>query len=293
MTDLYSSMSQSNGPQSSNYLIISALHEIFSRLGTSRDGYNAEEMRKILFNSGFLGEMLFGGGHSGFNIENYKETLSLAFAYARDNKISLMNDSSFKTWIEENCNRLNEGIEAGNHRNYWQRPSSDYIAFIEAAFISGVSDPEAVSKRYRHVGNHHINAFDIELVKSIAARRPDVLIDIVEDTNFVKNVAYSFRSVIYVALANCGKLSKKAARRIRSDSSEEASDAGVREIATNLHKFENATEVLSQVMDTKHYSSARYLADTIPKQYLPFMAVCQDQRIREIVVNRMHGVSDV
>jgi hypothetical protein len=164
---------------------------------------------------------------------------------------------------------------------------------IEAGFISGDSDPAHICKRYYNIKRNYCNPFDSELIKSIASRKPEVLIKLVEDVDFVKNVSYSFRSVIYTGLISFGKLSKKAARKIRSDSSEEASDSGVRAIATNLHKFPNAADILSQVMDTKHFSSAKYLAENVPKEYLPFMAVCQDQAVREIVVNRMHGVSNV
>jgi hypothetical protein len=67
---------------------------------------------------------------------------------------------------------------------------------------------------------------------------------------------------------------------------------GVKAIANNITKFKNAAEVLSQVMDTRHTNSAMYLARTVPKEYLPFMAVCQNQAVRELVVNRMQEGSN-
>ena len=293
MIDLYSSMAKSSGQAKANQLLLSALHDLFFKSGNlTRDGHDPESLKKIIFDSGILGEILFGDC-KGYEHDAWQEIISQSFAYARDNGISLVNDSGFKVWIEKNSNRLNQDIESDRYSNYWQRPTNDYIAMIEAGFISGNSDPEKICKKYSHIKRTYINLFDSQLISSIAARKPESLIDMVEDTEFVRNVSYPFRSIIYTSLASFGKLSKKAARKIRSDSSEEASDAGVREIANNLHKFGNATEVLSQVMDTKHFSSASYLANNVPKQYLPFMAVCQDQRIRQIVVNRMQGVSDV
>ena len=56
---------------------------------------------------------------------------------------------------------------------------------------------------------------------------------------------------------------------------------------------QNAAEVLSQIMDTKHIGVASHLANTIPVEYLPFMAVCQDLGVRNIVVNRMQESKNV
>lgn len=293
MIDLYSSLAESGGQAKANQLVLFAIHNIFLNTATiTNNGLDSDHMKKVMFESGILGEILFGDCRE-YNNESWQEIISQSFAYARDNGINLMDNPTFKVWIVENSNRLNQDIESGRYTNYWERAPIDYIAMIEAGFISGNSDPEKICKRYTSIKRSYRNQFDIELIRSIASRKPEALIRMVEDSDFTKNVTYPFRSIIYATLASFGKLSKKAARKIRSDSSEEASEAGIREIAKNLHKFENATEVLSQVMDTKHFSSARYLADTVPKQYLPFMAVCQDQRVREIVVNRMHGVSDV
>ena len=294
MIDLYCSMKNSRGDTRANQMLHHALSDIFhSNRRLTDAGLNPEELRKMLFDSGFLGEIIFEG-RQGTDPEGWGETLSLVFLYARDNGINLLSDSFFEAWIGQSGKRLIEDINSSRYSNYWQRPSPEYVAVIESGFISGSANPAIIFKdRYSRIKRTYINNFDVELIKSIAIRNSEVMIQTVEDTEFVKNVSYTIRAKIYSSLAECGKLSKKAARKIRSDSSEEASDAGVRAIAANLKKFDNAAEILSQVMDTKHYSSAKSLAESVPKEYLPFMAVCQDQRIRELVVARMQGVSNV
>jgi hypothetical protein len=62
---------------------------------------------------------------------------------------------------------------------------------------------------------------------------------------------------------------------------------GIRAISENISKFKNAPEVLSQVMDTKHSSCATFLARNVAKEYLPFMVGCQDNSVRQIIVDRM------
>jgi hypothetical protein len=293
MTDLYSAISDSAGKERANKLVLSAIHEAFHKPNKmTKLGHNTDELIMALFELKLLGELLFESSR-GSSHEEREQILSQSFLYARNNGINLLEDPHFAVWIKDNSGRLNQDIDSSRYSNYWGRPPEDYIAMIEAGFISGDSDPVHICKRYYNIKRNYCNHFDSELIKSIASRKPEVLIKLVEDVDFVKNVSYSFRSIIYTGLISFGKLSKKAARKIRSDSSEEASDSGVRAIATNLHKFPNAAEILSQVMDTKHFSSAKYLAENVPKEYLPFMAVCQDQRVREIVVNRMHGVSNV
>jgi hypothetical protein len=129
-------------------------------------------------------------------------------------------------------------------------------------------------------------------MKSIAARTPKVIIDQIEDIGFASAVGYDLRSAIYSVIAETGHLTKKAARKIRSDASEQAATIGIRTIAANIHKFPNANEVLAQVMDTKYFAPAKFLAETIPRDLLPFMAVCENHEVRKIVVNRMQNSED-
>lgn len=294
MSNLYQITSNNWGKTKATQLLLDAIYDVFS-LKRSRSAINLvnQDVMSGIITSGAAGEVIFAD-FSPTNHEVWGETISLVFSYAIQNGIDLNTDPNFNKWITDNGDRLNKIVSEGAFNSYWQRPPQDYVGLIEAGFITGKADPDLIYKRrFSRNKTSYKNVFDIALLPAIARRSTARMIQEVEDTQFGSNVSHTLRGEIYAALASVGCLTKKAARKVRSDSSEEASDMGVKAIANNIAKFKNATEVLSQVMDTKHYNSALYLARTIPKEYLPFMAVCQDQSIREVVVTRMQEGSNV
>lgn len=289
LPDLYNSLSQSIGKDKATGLLIDSISYVFADNHLLRDaGINSGDMLKELFSSMIISDIIFSS-QGNLSNNSTQSVISSAFAYARDNKIDLMKDPGFSNWINNNCTLLGYQIQAGKYRTYWEQPGPNYIGVIEAGFISKkVTPAEVWNERIRSGSKKsYISNYDAEIIMSIVARDPDFVLKQVEDQDFASRFSYPYRSKIYQALASCGKLTKKAARKIRSDSSEEASQAGIKAIAENLSKFDLPTEILSQVMDTKHYHAARYLAVNIPYEYLPFMAVCQDQSIRNIVVERI------
>jgi hypothetical protein len=295
MTNLFSITAQSWGAPKANQLILDAIHDLFSakRRNHMFVGGNIHEMREMVITSGAAGEVIFAD-FAPTNRDLWGELISLIFSYSVNNNINLTLDLNFNKWIQSNGDRLNKIVNEGAYSSYWQRPMTDYIGIIEAGFITGISDPEKIFKaRYSRNKTSYKNIFDVELLPAIARRSTSGMIAAVEDTEFTSKLSHTIRGEVFVALASVGCLTKKAARKVRSDSSEEASEMGVRAIADNITKFKNAAEVLSQVMDTRHTNSALYLARTVPKEYLPFMAVCQNQIVRETVVNRMQEANNV
>ncbi len=287
-SDLYSLMTDAVGSRRSSGLLLNALSSIF--VGSSRNSRQSnKELLNDIFSSMVISDILFGLDGTISNSDSWKENLSSAFDYARENKINLLDDHGFATWISSNGDLLNSLVSSGRFRNHWEKPPSEYIAIIEAGFISGKSDPESVfSERISPNGkSQYISAFNRELVKSIVTRDHNILISKIEDQDFYSKFSYCYRSLFYAALARKGTLSKKAARKIRSDSSDEASAIGIKAIGENLSKFEDPAGILSQVLDTKNYESAHFLANNIPYKFLPFMAVSSDLSVRKIVVDRM------
>jgi hypothetical protein len=297
MTNLFEIASKSWGKARTNQLLLDALYDIFSaspnKRGRSDCALIFVDKKTELITSGVAGEVIFSD-FSPTNKEEWGNLISLIFSYSKQNQVDLTLDPNFNKWIQDNGTRLNRIISEGAFNSYWQRPPSDYIGVIEAGFITGNSDPEKIYRlRYSRNKTSYKNLFDVELLSAIARRSTAGMIEAVEDTEFCSRVSYTIRAEIFSALASVGCLTKKAARKIRSDSSEEASNIGITAIANNITKFKNASEVLSQVMDTKHHNSAMYLARTVPKEYLPFMAVCQDQDVRKVVVTRMQEGTNV
>ena len=295
MTNLFKVTSESWGAAKANQLLLDATYDLFStRSRKSIFGeINIDNMKEEIITSGAAGEVIFAD-FAPTNRDAWGELITLIFAYCINKNIDLTLDPNFNKWIHENGNRLNGLINEGAYSSYWQRPATEFLGIIEAGFITGLADPEKIFKaRYSRNKTSYKNLFDVELIPAIARRSTAGMIAAVEDTEFTSRVSHTLRGEIFAALASVGSLTKKAARKIRYDSSEEASEMGVKAIANNITKFKNAAEVLSQVMDTRHTSSAMYLARTIPKEYLPFMAVCQNQAVRELVVNRMQEGSNV
>jgi len=289
LPDLYESLTQSIGKDRATGLLIDSISYIFQDSHLLQDaGVSSKDMLRDLFSSMIISDIIFSNPAI-LSANSTQSVISSAFAYARDNKINLLSDAGFSNWINNNSSHLSFQIQAGKYRTYWEQPSPNYIGVIEAAFISKKVAPAEVWNERIKPGSKksYISNYDAEIINSIVARDPEFVLNQVEDQEFASRFSYPYRSKVYQALASCGKLTKKSARKIRSDSSEEASQAGIKAIAENLSKFDLPTEILSQVMDTKHYHSAKFLALNIPYEYLPFMAVCQDQSIRQIVVERI------
>ncbi len=289
LPDLYESLTQSIGKDRATGLLIDSISYIFQDSHLLQDaGVSSKDMLRDLFSSMIISDIIFSNPAI-LSANSTQSVISSAFAYARDNKINLLSDAGFSNWINNNRSHLSFQIQAGKYRTYWEQPSPNYIGVIEAAFISKKVAPAEVWNERIKPGSKksYISNYDAEIINSIVARDPEFVLNQVEDQEFASRFSYPYRSKVYQALASCGKLTKKSARKIRSDSSEEASQAGIKAIAENLSKFDLPTEILSQVMDTKHYHSAKFLALNIPYEYLPFMAVCQDQSIRQIVVERI------
>lgn len=289
MTNLFASFTKSQGEAKANFLALSGLNLAFRTIAEPA----SKELIVELFKTNIIADILFGNC-SLYATQYRGDLLSTSFTYARDNKIDLSVRSGFKEWITANSSRLNDDIATSRYKNYWETPSTESAAIIEAGFISGLSDPEKLFnlKFKTYPAYYRLSNFDLQLMKSIAARTPKVIIDQIEDIGFASAVGYDLRSAIYGVIAETGHLTKKAARKIRSDASEQAATIGIRTIAANIHKFPNANEVLAQVMDTKYFAPAKFLAETIPRDLLPFMAVCENHEVRKIVVNRMQNDED-
>ena len=113
------------------------------------------------------------------------------------------------------------------------------------------------------------------------------VVSIIEDTNFSKNFCAAGRLAFYNEAINCGLLTKKIARKIRSDQSENTSLQAISLIISTQKNKPGFTEILPQIVDTNHSVIARHLADHLDFKYLPFMAGTIHSRAREIVANRM------
>lgn len=118
------------------------------------------------------------------------------------------------------------------------------------------------------------------------------VVTFVEDTDFNKRRGSTARKEIYFSLILSGKLTKKIARRIRSDGSEDASLESIKFLLSNSKLYPNFSELASQITDSNFHSVATYLAHNLPINTLAFLAGTKFDDVRATVVNRMTSHQD-
>lgn len=128
---------------------------------------------------------------------------------------------------------------------------------------------------------------DLILLEIAIKKDPKMLIEFVEDAEFFKLRGATARSSIYNRMILSGILTKKIARKIRSENSEGNSLESIKELVTHSYLYPNFGEIISQVTDTNFSSVARYLAASLPINTLAFMAGTKFDDVRNIVVDRM------
>jgi len=80
--------------------------------------------------------------------------------------------------------------------------------------------------------------------------------------------AYPVRGIMYSHYVGLGFLTKKTARKIRSDGSEDSSLSGLKALTDNLDLYSNSDELLLQFTDSKYEGVISHLADTLPEYLL-------------------------
>jgi len=80
--------------------------------------------------------------------------------------------------------------------------------------------------------------------------------------------AYPVRGIMYSHYVGLGFLTKKTARKIRSDGSEDSSLSGLKTLTDNLDLYSNSDELLLQFTDSKYEGVVLHLVDTLPEYLL-------------------------
>ena len=110
--------------------------------------------------------------------------------------------------------------------------------------------------------------------------------DIVNDVSF-KSYSSHIRADMYRSFVNQGLLTKKISRRIRSDSSESASLAGVTSLIHNYNNYDDAKGLITQMTDIRHRGCQIFLARNAPDKIIPFMMGFSDSSAKKIIEKRL------
>ena len=110
----------------------------------------------------------------------------------------------------------------------------------------------------------------------------------VEDDIFYskKKPGYQARVVFYKHYVEKGLLTKKTARKIRSDGAEEASVAGVQALI-NSELYEDKTEMLLQFSDSRYSGVLQKLAEELPIHLLASIMGSDDYWVKRTIERRL------
>jgi|14_taG_2_1085336.scaffolds.fasta_scaffold15030_3 hypothetical protein len=98
---------------------------------------------------------------------------------------------------------------------------------------------------------------------------------------------HSWRSIWYREYIKTGSLTKKQARKIRSESSSSASYDGVRAIIANKSLYPNYDELLLSISDSKYEQVLHLLAKELPIHLLTSIMGTQSQYVLNAIERRM------
>lgn len=96
------------------------------------------------------------------------------------------------------------------------------------------------------------------------------------------------RGEIYRRYIQAGFLDAKTARKMRSDSSAEASLLGLTALIANEDEYENYTDLLLAFTDSRHQDVLCELARSLPIYLVSSLLGCNDEWVKRIVEDRMN-----
>lgn len=218
------------------------------------------------------------------NMRDY--ALTLLFESCATNNVDISKVSEFSNLLEIYSSKFSEYLENTTSYLYSDAPNLFYIA-VECAFMLGKIDMDDIFEKRYSTLKYRPSSVDVAFINAYTKRNKEKIISIIEDSEFQEKYFHHGRAAIYGAICQTGFMTKKAARKIRSDQAESASYAGSEAIISNIDKYIDKKEILAQLLDTKHIRSLRLFANNLPKDLLLFLAGCNEQEIMSIISQRM------
>jgi len=121
-------------------------------------------------------------------------------------------------------------------------------------------------------------------------------IDHINEKAFGKVHSHKVRAQLYSALSKSGLLTKKQARKMRSDPSSHSSLSGLTSLIANSDLYPNYDELLTQFMDTRYEDVAHKLAKSSPIHMISFLLGSEFYWAKSVAEERFNkhyeGLSD-
>ena len=232
-----------------------------------------------------------------------------------DYTVDERNYSIISTWLEH---FIESDIVIGDFSDEWS-------GYIENLYSKPLNDDEYFSKTIRHnlsdyysnrrnKGDVHIlaatfsDSFDWTkffnavtrlsyyslrystsrtIVDNYAKTQSDGFHNFMSENIFSKSSIHEVRGFYYPYFIKHGYLTKKTARKIRSESSAAASVSGVNALFDSKDKYSNFEELVTQFVDSKYPDVTYELAKRLPMDMVSYLVGCEHWHTKRTVEKRM------
>tara|TARA_B100000131_G_scaffold323086_1_gene379720 strand:- start:6978 stop:7820 length:843 start_codon:yes stop_codon:yes gene_type:complete len=206
-------------------------------------------------------------------------TLSKSVIYgyiSNNNEIGAYNLPLWKKDIDS-CSELisSQNIRASHwdlfydHRRRFNGVSQPHHSF-PANKISGLRSWSSIGMELA-LSMQHPTTTSSYILSEWIIESEDGFVDHVESECFGKKYQHKVRGVFYKALSSSGLLTKKQARKMRSEASSAASLMGLNSLMENKDLYDNYDELITQFMDTRYEDVAHSLARSAPIHMVSYL----------------------
>jgi hypothetical protein len=222
-----------------------------------------------------------------FESINNTITLTQVFDTANEQEVDLYKNPFWKKKIDKIAGQSSETLLSiwSGHADHIISAAKMVPGFDWLKLFKGLSE--------RQDSNNYIRPSYRAVVKSLAAASPDKFKTHVETSIFFakKNrPTYAVRGLMYSEYIKAGLLTKKTARKIRSDGSEDSSVTGLRSLVDNIDLYSNSDELLLQFTDSKYEAVICYLADQLPEYLLTSIMGTEFYWAKRKIENRLESI---
>tara|TARA_Y100000287_G_scaffold185183_1_gene187779 strand:- start:126 stop:1010 length:885 start_codon:yes stop_codon:yes gene_type:complete len=191
--------------------------------------------------------------------------MSSMFDHAKHNDLNLAKISFWKDSIE----RISSSLLSDDTSCYHVCNGHQDHAISAALMLDEYSWDKLFEKVFQaQKGNNYIRSSYATILSKYAENFSESFKTFVEEQVFSAKEgkpSYATRGSLYKRYVSSGFLTKKTARKIRSDASSDASVAGLQALFENKDKYSNYDELLLQFTDSKYEDVVVALAHNLPE----------------------------
>jgi hypothetical protein len=250
----------------SDKLIGVGLSSVFNMAYRGRTGFSEEELKRVRKYIVLYPDIL----KDFYESIDSEEHLNQVFSTAKEFGIDLYSMPFWKSKIDDLTGKKNIELMS---RDIWV-DRGDHL--LSAAKMVPGFDWESLLKTIEvyQIPCNYVRRSYSTVIKSLSETNLQKFKDYVDSTVFypadkeVKKPGYAVRAKLYSLYVEKGLLTKKTARKIRSDGSEDSSLAGLKSLVSHSDIYSNSDELLLQFSDSRYEGVVAHLADFLPEYLL-------------------------